>query len=344
MMERLSLTILYGVISLKKKKKLQKHENLVVFPGTGERLLQQAHFLAENYQYDQANLLFEEAFQFTEGDEMSLSVYAYSLYEAKAFEKAKGVCEQLLAIGPLMYFEAMELYLTVCMQLRQFKQVEKIIESLLEEGAIPDEQLEKFERLKNLNADIAENISLQQEAVKHEIEEELFDCAEFLEKEPEEQLLVAHELTTKNIRPIVDELKFIIESQETHPFIKSVVLILLVEQQVSMEVTIEKFDRALTVNPANLQLPTKLPQFQKVSELVLEQLDQEPSTLELVQYMIAKHAIVTYPFEWLDYDSEDVATSYGDFVHAMFGKIQETDYEIYEFLQILEKMTELQHM
>ena len=38
-----------------------------------------------------------------------------------------------------MYLEVMELYLTICMQLKQYKQVEQIITSLLEEGAIPDE-------------------------------------------------------------------------------------------------------------------------------------------------------------------------------------------------------------
>ena len=53
-------------------------------------------------------------------------------------------------------------------------------------------------------------------------------------------------------------------------------------------------------------------------------------------------SIVTYPFEWLDYESDDVAISYIDFVRSMFGEIQEMDYEIIEFLQKLEKLTELQ--
>lgn len=324
---------------------LTKHENIVLFPGTTERLLGEAHKLAENYQFDEANKLFEEAFQYISGDEMSLSVYAYSLYEAKSFQKAKEVCEDLLALGPTMYFEAMELYLTVCMQLRQFKQVEKIIESLIDEGEIPDDQIEKFERIKNLNAEIAENKSLQAGLDNiREVDEPVFELALFLEKSPEQQLMIVHELTMTNIRPIAQELKSIVELPDAHPFIQSVVLILLVEQEVTMEITMGKFGRVQTVNPAQLQLPTQMPQFEEISALIIEELEQEPSTLEMVQYLIAKHAIVTYPFEWLDFDTEDVARSYVDFVRSMFGKIQEMDYDIIEFIQLLEKLTELQHM
>lgn len=329
----------------KKKKRLQTFENIVVFPGTIEQLLSQAHAYAEQTQYHLANEKFEEALQYTLGDEMTLSVYAYSLYETRNFEKAKAICERLLEIGPSMYFEAMELYLTVCMQLRQFKQVEKIIESLLEEDVIPEEQLEKFQRLKNLNADIAESKRLQeeQEIIQTSIDSDL-STESFLAKTPAEQLMFVHELTAVNIRPIAQQLKEIIEYEETHPFIKSIILILLVEQEVSMEIEIKKFDHIQTVNPLELQLPTEMPHFQAINEFVIEQLEQEPSTLELIASLIAKHAIVTYPFEWLDFDDEDVAMSYIAYVRAMFGKVQEMNYELIDFLQQLEKLTELQDM
>ena len=96
------------------------------------------------------------------------------------------------------------------------------------------------------------------------------------------------------------------------------------------------------VNPAQMDLPTKLSQFQEITSIILEKLEQDPSTLEFVQFLISKHAIVLYPYEWLDYDSEDVAISYIDLVKTMFGEIKEMDYEIVEFLQNIEKMTELQ--
>ena len=330
---------------MKEKKIFIKHGNVVLFPGTTERILEQARELAENYQYKEANELFEKAFQLTEGDELSLSVYAYSLYETKNYERAKEICENLLAIGPNNYFEVMELYLTICMQLRQFKQVEKIIESLLDEEAIPFDQVEKFQRLKKLNAEIAQNQEsyLDEAIIEEEVEEQFeFDASHFLQLPLQQQLMQIHALTEKNIRPLVGQLQQIIESETIHPFIQSLLLILLVEQEVSIHLKVQKFGRMEVVNPAEMDLPTKLAQFQEITSIILERLEQDPSTLEFVQFLLAKHAIVLYPYEWLDYDSEDVAISYIDLVKTMFGEIKEMDYEIVEFLQNIEKMTEFQ--
>lgn len=329
---------------MKNKKNIKKHGNVVLFPGTTERLLDEARELAENYHFVQANELFDKVFKITPGDETSLSVYAYSLYETKNFDKAKEVCEELLTLGLSMYFEVMELYLTICMQLRQYKQVEKIIASLFEEDVIPLDQVEKFQRLQKLNADIAGNQNAQpEELVQGTSFEETFDLdgSVFIQKSFQAQLAIVHELEGKNVRPMLAELKWIVEHDDVHPFIQSLILILLVEQDVSESLTISKLNRTETVNPAQLELPMEMPQFQKVYQYVLNRLEQEPSTLDLVQSLIAKHAIVTYPFEWLDYDSEDVAISYIDFVKTMFGEIKEMDYELIEFIQSLEALMNL---
>lgn len=53
--------------------------------------------------------------------------------------------------------------------------------------------------------------------------------------------------------------------------------------------------------------------------------------MEMVQYLMAKHAIVTYPFEWHPFETDDVAYSYIDFVQSMLGKVQEMDYELIDF-------------
>lgn len=330
----------------RKQIKYTTFDNVVVFPGTVEKLIALAHEYVEKYQYDLANTNFAEALKYTDGDELTLSVYAYSLYEAKSFEKAKEVCEQLLSIGPTMYLEVMELYLTICMQLKQYKQVESIITSLLEEKAIPEEQIEKFKRLKDINANIAGNEEIQEQPINNvnEINTDLFILEEFMSLSPNKQLTIVHDLTSMNIRPIVQQLKEIIENELTHPFIKSIVLILLVEQQVDVQLKISKFGKEKLINPLTLDLPTKLPQFIAVSKLVVDKLEKEPSTLEMIEYLIAKHAIVTYPFEWLDYDAEDVAISYIDLVKMMFGSVHEMDYELVEFLQNLEKLTELQEV
>lgn len=68
---------------MKENKKNNGHGKVILFPGMTDRLFNEAKHLAENNQYKEANELFEQALLLGEGDEMSLSIFAYSLYEEK---------------------------------------------------------------------------------------------------------------------------------------------------------------------------------------------------------------------------------------------------------------------
>lgn len=330
-----------GLIKLKKKRAIQKFDNVFVFPGTSEILLRDAQTFAENAQYELAVEKFEAALQLVAGDEHTLSVYAFALYEIRQFDKAKEVCEQLLEIGPAHYFEAMELYLTICMQLKQFEQVNKIIESLLEEDLVPNDRIEKFERLRNLNAEIAENRRLQESEVFVEDQIDEFSATDFLSLTPHEQLIFVNTLTSINIRPFAKEMKTVLEHQETHVFIKSLLLILLVEQGVQMEIQVAKFGKRAMINPSDYPLPTQLPMFQEIMDYMMNELDKEPSIEELAQHLITKHAIVLYPFQWDPFEVHEVATSYIHLVKMMFGELHEMNDACFQFIQQLEHLDEI---
>ncbi|GLC88396.1 tetratricopeptide repeat protein [Lysinibacillus piscis] len=323
----------------KKKQRVIQHDNVVVFPGTIQMLLREGHRLAENYQYEEAIQYFEKAFLYEAGDEQALSAYAYALYETKAYDKAKNICEQLL-MNTTMYVEVMELYITICMQQKEYYQVEELITILLEERVLPATQIEKFERLRKLNREIADNLQKKEEAQQLEAER-LEGLATFSSLPLHEQVHLLHRLATSNVRPFQKMLKQIIERSETHPFIQSMALLLLVEQEVSIDITLTKFQHTATVNPIHLALPHQLPQFQEIQHMIVKQLEQDPSTLEMVQSLVARHAITAYPFEWCSFEPDDVAYSYIDYVQMMLGKVQEMDYDIIEFLQMLDSLSEL---
>ncbi len=324
----------------KRKRHVLKHDNIVVFPGTVQTLLREGHMFAENYQYEKAVASFEKAFVYEAGDEFALSAYAFALYELKDYDKAKGVCEQLFTMGTTLYVEVMELYITICMQLKEYHQVETLITTLLEENVLPRDQVEKFERLKSLNREVSKNLEKRENA-QLLIEEQEYELEKFCALTPNEQSIRLHRLMDTNVRQLKTALKAIIECSTIHPFVQSLALILLVEQEVAIDVTIAKFKQTKNVNPVQLVLPNQLPQYGEIKNIIEKKLEQDPTTLEMVQYLMAKHAIVTYPFEWHPFEADDVAYSYIDFVSAMLGNVQEMDYELIDFLQMLEKLTEL---
>ncbi|AVK84105.1 hypothetical protein C3943_11220 [Lysinibacillus sp. B2A1] len=324
----------------KRKRHVIKHDNIVVFPGAVQTLIREGHLYAEKFQYEEAVASFEKAFLYEAGDELALSAYAYALYELKSYNKAKDVCEQLLAMGTTLYVEIMELYITVCMQLKEYHQVESLITTLLEEDVLPLDQIEKFQRLKSINQEVARNLQ-QKEDAQQLIEDQEYELLKFSMLTPDEQSIRLHRLMDTNVRQLKTALKAIIECTTIHPFVQSLALILLVEQEVSIDITVSKFDQTMVTNPIKLVLPNQLPQYCEVKKIIEHKLQQDPTTLEMVQYLMAKHAIVTYPFEWHPFEADDIAYSYVDFVQSMLGKVQEMDYELIEFLQMLEKLTEL---
>lgn len=320
----------------KKRRTIIHKDNIIAFPGMPERLLQQAHEHAEHYEFKEAVANFEQAFTYIEGDDFSQMVYAYALNEMKVYEKAKDICESLLAKGTSLYLDVMELYITTSMQLKNFRQVETMIASLLEEKVIPPDKFERFEKLQTLNAQIAddlENTAMQPAAIQPDRLEDFFM------QSLTQQIALLNELSETNVRPLKAQLQAIIEQPEVHPFVQSLALLLLKEQEVTATITVAKFTHNEVVNPAELLLPTELPQYRYIEAYTEKKLEKDPTALEMLHFLLAKHAIVTYPFEWTQFDVEDVALTYIHFVEAMFGKVQETDEEILAFLQMLEGIT-----
>lgn len=327
------------------KDKKQSEHNIVLFPGMLDRIFNNAMKAAENQQYNEAIEQFEKFYTFTDGDEYSLSVFVHCLYEAKKFERAKEVCEDLIALEPDNYLEVMELYLTICMQLKQFMQVEKIIHSMLERNLIPAYELEKFQRIKRLNEEIAENRQYLEETVSQNDQDffEELEIEQFLSKSDTEKMISLQQLSTLNTRPFAQQLISIIETKSLHPFIKSLILIMLVEQQVVGNVHIEKWGMEQSVTLNQLPLPTNLPQYQQIEEQLVSYFEQDPSKVELALQLLIKHAIVAYPFEWAPFNTEMVIKTYKAYIEGMFGHSSIYDNEeLYEFIVSLEKFSDLQ--
>ena len=81
--------------------------------------------------------------------------YAVALYETKDFRRAKDIAARLIHSGTANYIDAMELYLTISIQLQEYEEVEMTIDTLIDEGIIPHELLSKFTYLRDLNNRLA---------------------------------------------------------------------------------------------------------------------------------------------------------------------------------------------
>lgn len=307
----------------KKYGKLQTKENIIVFPGMVDRLISEGLKHAEDFQYDLAVDSIRQALTYIEADEQTLGVYAYSLYEIREYEEACAVCEELLKLGPTYYFETMELYVTILMELRRFGEVKEIVGSLLEEGVIPPEKTENFEQLLALNGRVSqqkENDRLEDVPHNNQIDPTFFQLETFsgYSEDKQQQLLV--ELDGEDLAPIEDELVKIIEDGEISPITKSFALLLMVHQGIERPVTIEKLGHRSVVTPKSLPEPSQSTRMESVLQLTGEALLQNPTKLEMVHDLIIRHSFATYPFEWFYFNEREVADGYINYVGAMLGE------------------------
>ncbi|MFX3674560.1 MAG: hypothetical protein ACE3JQ_08950 [Paenisporosarcina sp.] len=328
----------------KKRGKLQTKENIIVFPGMVDRLITEGLKHAEDFQYDLAVDSIRQALTYREADEQTLGVYAYSLYEIREFKEAKLVCEELLKLGPTYYFETIELYVTILIELREFEEMEAMLKVLIEEADIPKDKVEKFEQLLELGSRlIKEKDDLPLPDIPHhdQIDVTLFEINTFMRfsEDKQQQLLV--ELEGANLKQVENELVAIVENPLLSPITKSFALLLMVHGGVDRNMTIEKFGRISEINPIGFPDPAETPIVQEVLKIVRENLNQNPSKLDMVEDIILRHSFATYPFDWLDYEALEVAQAYTSYVGGMLGEDVSYVGELYDLILKIDVIFEL---
>ncbi|MET1014383.1 MAG: hypothetical protein ABWX61_07725 [Paenisporosarcina sp.] len=331
----------------KKHKKLQKHQNVIVFPGMVDRLVSDGLKHAEDFNYDLAVESIKQALTYRDADEQTLGVLAYSLYETREFEEAKVICEELLKIGPTYYFETIELYVTILMELREFDEMEQILSAVIEEASIPIDKLEKFEQLLELGTKLSKqknNEYLSDLPKTHQIDATIFEIHTFSRFSEDKQQQHLVELEGSDLTQVEEELVAIVEHTLLSPITKSFALLLMVHAKMNRDMTIEKFGRTATINPSKLSEPAETQVVLDVLNLVKEHLVQNPSKLEMVEDLILRHSFATYPFDWFEHDADEVGNMYIDYVSGMLGEDVSLEGKLYDFILKIDILFELREM
>ncbi|HEY9570384.1 MAG TPA: hypothetical protein VIR26_05275 [Metalysinibacillus sp.] len=305
---------------------MKQQKKVIAFPG----MIYRAYDYMENYEWDKAAKIFDQVVQHQELKAQEAFVYAFALSEVKRYQEAKAICETLMESPTDEYWDVVELYIKVSMQLKNYQQVEKFITTLIDDRAVPKERYDRFQHLHSLNAKIAQqDITLSP----------TIDV--FFEREVPAQIAQLYEWQNVAIAKQQDFIVAIVEHPKAHPMVQSLALLLLVEQRLATTVTIKKLGQQLTVHTNDLQLPTQMPQYKYIASYLEDSLMQDPTALEMANQLIVKHAIMTYPLEWHPFAEDDVAIGYKQFIEELFGKVQEVDVDVQQYLHQLEEISML---
>ncbi|MBT2569203.1 tetratricopeptide repeat protein [Planococcus sp. ISL-110] len=323
----------------KKYGDLKRVGNVIVFPTTVNRLLAEGMTFLKDEKYEDARDSLYQVLTYEPEHAAALGGYTYCLYELGEFEEALEVCKELLKVGPIHYLETMELYISILMQVREFEEAEKMIELLIEEKVLPEERLEQFQQLRELNERIAANVSTEL------VDASLYAIDTFLAMHPSEQEKLILDLPTASYQALKKRLLAIIEHPDADLLTKTYILFMLYQEKIEAEVNVQKFHYKGTFNIDDLPDPMNNGRIRKITATMEEALAKDPTRLELVKELFERHIYLLYPFIWDDYDEAEVAQGYMDYTEGLFTGMSSfnEDEKLLELIQQAELWFEMRN-
>ncbi|MGE7759017.1 tetratricopeptide repeat protein [Peribacillus sp. NPDC097895] len=271
---------------------------IIAFPNLGERLIVKGLDELGNRNFKVAAQLFSQAREYEpENDEVCMGLVV-SLVELEYYEESKELCKEMLNKGIGDYFQLINIYLMVLLQLGEHQEMVTTIELLFEESQIPFDKEEHFEKMLQFSKRALEEKKDEEDRQNQQIAEELQEDDLFVGKTDNEMFLVISKLTNTNIRPFIPQIEQFLQMDDGHPFFKTMLLNILIDQEYNEEVALRKFNQSKSVIPRELKSLKETDFYKKVTALAEEELSQEnPSLYEMVHSLIERHSFLLYPYE-----------------------------------------------
>ncbi|MEH7250734.1 tetratricopeptide repeat protein [Neobacillus niacini] len=297
---------------MKKRERAKRKDNIIFLPGLEKRLTDRGLESLQNKRYQEAITLLEEAREHDPENSDILIGLVLAYFESGAYHKAKKRANDMLLKGIGDYFHMVDLYLTILIQLHEYHEIVTTIEALFDEKEIPPDRHDHFLTILQFSKRMADHDGQRQDPSEQPQENRKIEDLNLISlSNLNEQMLVISSLAEKNIRPYMDEIKEFLQAESGHPFLKTMLLSLLKEQEYDKEIILEKFDMKLTVIPTELPDIQSQPKMKQIENLLEKRLESsDPVLFENMKGMLERIFYISYPFEL---DPQDVPAWAGAF-------------------------------
>lgn len=320
---------------MKKHRPLRRKGNVILFPGTYENVLNRAFDAFEQSKYAEAIEAFAQARAINPSEVSFLGPYAIALYEERRYEEADDVVRSLLEKshrGMPHYIGMMELFVTINIQLKNYREVDEVIQRLFNERMIPLESMKKMEYLRDLNA----RLQTRYAPVSPDVPK-IYD---FLSWNEQQQLGYLTKIERGSLQEAIPLLQQIVKSTSIAPFIHTHAVILLQKAKHTAEVTVVKNGIERSIVPAHLPLPFDHIRVSKVREQLEIYFEKDPSVQFFVRSMVEKYSLYGHPFPWGDAPVNEVVEAYIQYIEHLTEQKEIDETALFEHIKEIDQMTE----
>ncbi|WP_018921639.1 tetratricopeptide repeat protein [Salsuginibacillus kocurii] len=279
-------------------------DNVVPFPGAVKQLIEQGLDALKQNKYEESIEKFKLALNRAPDNEPAATGLLVAYTQIGRLYEGKEWAEQLLHEGRGDYFEVLQMYITLLTQLGDYHGVVQTLEAVQSESQFPPHLAEHFFELLHLARTMAE--------------EE--DQGYHLEKNsppPEGDIVfpeeIMHQLETGDLprqfqalsmlkdyhsEAVIQRLKDMLVDLDINSVLKSFILFLLKDWNITQKVTIQKGEKKTEESPGHLPAMEEIPAVKRVSSYLNDQLGQmDPSLLDAAKQIWQQVVLDAYPFE-----------------------------------------------
>ncbi len=299
---------------MKKREPVRKKENLIYFPDLEKRLTERGLESLKAKKFKDAIQFLEDARELDDDNSDILVGLVLAYFEAAHYQKAKDLAKEMLLTGVGDYFQMVDLYLTILIQLHEYQEIVSTVEALLDEKEIPHDKAEHFLTILKFSKRMAENHEgkvdvVEKDKLKGKSSRKKLDL--FSLNDPNEQMRLISELSDKNLQPFIGEITDYLKQEQGHPFLKTLLLNLLKDQEYDKEMAVSKFKLTNYLTPSKLPEINTQPRMNEIIEILKDRIENsDPILFENVKSLVERHFLITYPFRLEPEDANSWAAAF----------------------------------
>ncbi|ADU31382.1 tetratricopeptide repeat protein [Evansella cellulosilytica] len=285
-------------------KQVDSHENnVILFPGLVTRLVEKGMASLKEKKYYDALKYFEQSTELESEHPQARYGLVITNIELERLDEAKDHCESMLHEGIGQYYEVLQVYVSLLVQLGDYQKVESLLEGVMSEEKLPPKMAESFYQLLEFSRQMISppveslNEEIHDENIEDITKKDVSDWLYLLEQgEPEQQWGALQKLSQMDSEVVQHAYRTFLKGEQNNPVLKSYLLQMLKELNIQDSIEVHKFGETFIVNIEELEDVFQ----EEFGTLVLKELEknlgqESPSLFEMVQQMWWHYLFALYP-------------------------------------------------
>lgn len=283
---------------MKKRRKIKPHkDNIFLFPNVDKLLMEKGLEKIKNKRFTEAIEFLEDALELDKGNEEIALGLIISYFEAGKLIAAKNLAQDSLLKGFGDYFQLIDVYIMILLQLNEYEEIVTTIQALIDEREVPLEKLDNFTKILEFSKRKLESEYSKSNLNSYDLDEvKEFNLLQF--NNLNDQFLAIARLAHANVRAYLSGIKEYLQLEDGHPFLKTMLIQLLKEQEINEEIILVKFNQKFSVNPVQLVDIDCFLDSPDITNIFKQEIEQgNPTLFESIKAIMNRHSFLLFPIE-----------------------------------------------